>query len=109
MREDEGYKFLLIGTISMAKGQAQRRRAKNFLEAKVGRSSLRHCLISLEIAECAVLDSYSLQETKSGRLLRLPPPPDNTSKKGKRNSDVPRSLQRMLELKVGMSLCRPAM
>ncbi|CAK0783634.1 hypothetical protein CVIRNUC_006833 [Coccomyxa viridis] len=56
----------------MAKGQAQRRRAKNFLAAK---------------------------ETKTGRLMQLPPSPDTVVKKGRKSSDVPRSLQRMLQLK----------
>lgn len=43
------------------------------------------------------------QETKSGRLTLLPPPPDAVVKKGKKHagtSDMPRSLRRMLELKV---------
>ena len=83
----------------MVKGQAQRRRAKNFLEAKVG-CNFRHCLTCQHLAKCAFLDPKPVQETKSGRLLRLPPPPDAISKKGKRHSDVSRSLQRMLELKV---------
>ncbi|KAK9908843.1 hypothetical protein WJX75_003642 [Coccomyxa subellipsoidea] len=60
----------------MGQGLAQKRRLKNFLKAK---------------------------ETKSGRLTMLPPPPEEVvKKKGKRQqatSDMPRSLQRMLQLK----------
>ena len=40
------------------------------------------------------------QETKTGRLMQLPPSPETLVKKGKKSSDVPRSLQRMLQLKV---------
>lgn len=47
-----------------------------------------------------LIDCHCTQETKSGKLLRLPPPPDSIVKKGKKNSDIPRSLQRMLDLKV---------
>ena len=46
----------------------------------------------------------SIQETKTGRLMQLPPSPDTLVKKGKKSSDVPRSLQRMLQLKVRKEL-----
>ena len=85
----------------MAKGQAMRRRAKNFLEAKVGTAVFRDCILCHRRADCTNFDMTNVQETKSGRLRSLPPPPDAVAKKGKRNADVPRSLQRMLELKVG--------
>ena len=44
------------------------------------------------------------QETKTGRLMQLPPSPDTVVKKGRKSSDVPRSLQRMLQLKVRVQL-----
>ena len=85
----------------MAKGQAMRRRAKNFLEAKVSIAVFRDCTLCHRGADFTRPDMNNMQETKSGRLRSLPPPPDAVAKKGKRNADVPRSLQRMLELKVG--------
>ncbi len=89
----------------MAKGQAMRRRAKNFLEAKVGIAVFRDCILCHSRAGCTRSEMVNMQETKSGRLRSLPPPPDAVAKKGKRNADVPRSLQRMLELKVGCLSC----
>jgi len=89
----------------MAKGQAMRRRAKNFLEAKVGIAAFRDCILCHRRADFTRSDMVNMQETKSGRLRSLPPPPDAVAKRGKRNADVPRSLQRMLELKVGCLSC----
>jgi hypothetical protein len=53
------------------------------------------------------------QETASGRLTTLPPPPDEVKGRKKRDNDMPRSLQRMLLLKVSeiclkLSLLRSA-
>ena len=59
-----------------------------------GTADFRHYLNCHDDAKCPVLDSFSVQETKSGRLSRLPPPPEAPSRKGKRNSDVSRSLSR---------------
>lgn len=98
--------------LRMGQGVAQKRRLKNFLAAKVDDPSCLHvgfCGENFSAALCIgaryerlIVHIISIQEAKSGRLSMLPPPPEDVVKKGRKlaSSDMPRSLQRMLQLKV---------
>lgn len=100
----------------MGQGVAQKRRLKNFLAAKVDNLpylSVDFCgeylhyhfaVLCIRARNDRLIVYMFAQEAKSGRLSMLPPPPEEVVKKGRKqgSSDMPRSLQRMLQLKVGV-------